>query len=95
MNSKDKIHSLLRQCCDEVLVYVQEREPLHADRWVPAAEVKTGLDLNFVLCQRAQSSMARRVGSLPPWPECWKTKGGSNTSGRGAGPTAGAYAREA
>ena len=48
MNSKDKIHGLLRECCDEVLLYVREREPLHPDRWVPAAEVKNGLDLNLV-----------------------------------------------
>lgn len=48
MNSKDKLHGLLRECCDEVLAYVREREPLHTDRWVPAAEVKKGLDLNFV-----------------------------------------------
>jgi hypothetical protein len=60
MNSKDKIHSLLRQCCDEVLVYVQEREPLHADRWVPAAEVKTGLDLNFVAVPKSSKQYGKK-----------------------------------
>jgi len=44
---KDKIHDLLRQCCDDLLAYVRDRELLHADRWVPAAEVKSDLALNL------------------------------------------------
>lgn len=48
MNSRDKLHALLRACCDEMLEYVREREALHPDRWVPAVDVKKGLDLNFV-----------------------------------------------
>lgn len=60
MNSKDKIHSLLRQCCDEILIYVQEREPLHADRWVPAAEVKTGLALNFVAVPKSSKQYGEK-----------------------------------
>lgn len=48
MDSKDKIRVMLLQCADEVLTYVREREPLHADRWVPAIDVKKGLELNFV-----------------------------------------------
>jgi hypothetical protein len=53
MNSKDKMHGLLRECCDEILVYVRERAPLHADRWVPIAEVKKGLDLNLVAAPKS------------------------------------------
>ena len=53
MNSKVKIHQLLRECCDVLLAYVKEREPLHSDRWVPAAELKDNLDLNFVAVPRA------------------------------------------
>lgn len=60
MNSKDKIHSLLRQCCDEILIYVQEREPLHADRWVPTAEVKTGLALNFVAVPKSSKQYGEK-----------------------------------
>jgi hypothetical protein len=48
MSSKEKIHHLLHQCCDELLLVVKDRESLHPDRWVPAAELKKSLELNFV-----------------------------------------------
>lgn len=48
MNPKEKIHALLRECCDVLLMYVKEREQLHEDRWVPATEIKDNLALNFV-----------------------------------------------
>lgn len=60
MKSRDKVHGLLRQCCDEVLLYVQEREPLHADRWVPAAEVKKGLDLNLVAVPKSSKQYGEK-----------------------------------
>jgi hypothetical protein len=47
MNSKDKIHALLQQCCDEVLTFMHERESLYADRLVPATDVNDGLGINF------------------------------------------------
>ena len=48
MSPRDKIHRLLRECCDELLAYVKEREPLHHNGWVPAAELKENLDLKFI-----------------------------------------------
>lgn len=60
LNTKDKLHELLRQCCDELLHYVREREPLHPDRWVPAAEVKTGLALNFVAVPKSSTQYGEK-----------------------------------
>ena len=48
VDHKDRIHALLRECAQEMLAFVREREPLHTDRWVPATEVKSTLHLNFV-----------------------------------------------
>lgn len=47
MNSKEKIHASLQECCDELLAYVKEREPLYEGGWVPAAEIKENLGLNL------------------------------------------------
>jgi hypothetical protein len=47
MSSKDKVQVLLRECCNEVLSYIRERESLHSDRWVPATDVNDGLAINF------------------------------------------------
>lgn len=47
MHSKDKIHALLKECCDEVFAFMQERESLYADRLVPATDVNDGLEINF------------------------------------------------
>lgn len=42
-----KIHSLLKECCQEVLAFVREREKLYADGLVPATDVNEGLKINF------------------------------------------------
>lgn len=47
MYPKDKIHALLRECCDEVLAFVKERESLYPDRLVPATDINDGLGINF------------------------------------------------
>jgi hypothetical protein len=47
MSSKDRIHALLKECCDEVLAFMQERESLYSDRLVPATDVNSGLGINF------------------------------------------------
>jgi hypothetical protein len=60
MNSKEKLHGLLRQCCDELLIYVREREPLHEERWVPVAEVKKGLELNFVAVPKSSKQYGEK-----------------------------------
>jgi hypothetical protein len=48
MNRKERIHSLIHQIADEVLGHIKEKEQLHTDRWVPAAEVKKQLELDFL-----------------------------------------------
>ena len=48
MNPKDKIRDLLRECALVILQFVKERESFHKDRWVPVAEVRQTLALNFV-----------------------------------------------
>jgi len=48
MNHKDKIHGLLDECAQTMLTFIRERESLHVDRWVPAVEIKSTLQLNFV-----------------------------------------------
>ena len=47
MHSKDKIHGLLQECCNEVLAYIRQRESLYADGLVPATDVNEGLGINF------------------------------------------------
>jgi hypothetical protein len=59
-NSKDKIHGLLHDCCNVVLEYVREREPLHPDRWVPIADVKKGLELNFVAVPKSSKQYGEK-----------------------------------
>lgn len=48
MNHKAAIHEHIRICCDILLAFIKEAEPLHPDRWVPTAEIKRALDINFV-----------------------------------------------
>ena len=48
MTRKDRIHEHINAIADEVLGYIKEKEPFFADRWVPASEIKTDLELKFV-----------------------------------------------
>ena len=48
MDRKTAIHNLLGVIAFELLEYIRERESSSQDRWVPAAEVKNALELNFV-----------------------------------------------
>lgn len=47
MTKRGRIHDLLKECCQEVLAYVREREPLYSDGLVPATDVNDGLEINF------------------------------------------------
>lgn len=60
MNSKHKIHALLRQCCDELLLHVRDRERFYCDRWVPAAEIKKTLELNFVAVPKSSTQYGQK-----------------------------------
>jgi hypothetical protein len=48
MNTKDRIHSLIREISREVLQFIREHESSSHDRWLPAAQIKNDLELNFV-----------------------------------------------
>lgn len=48
MDRKAAIHSLLKVIAFELFEFIRESEPSFNDRWVPAADIKTALDLNFV-----------------------------------------------
>lgn len=48
MEKKAKVHELVNQLALEVLDFIKGSENLYSDRWVPAADIKRKLDLNFV-----------------------------------------------
>lgn len=50
MNQKQKIHKLLDEAALELLAFIEECQPKYRmqECWVPAAEVKRELELNFV-----------------------------------------------
>jgi hypothetical protein len=60
MAHKDNVHRLLQECAGEVLQFIEEREPLHKDGWVPTVEVKDSLALNFVAVPRASKQYGEK-----------------------------------
>ncbi len=50
MNRKQTIHKLLGDAALELLAFIEERQPHFKSQeyWVPAADVKNELELNFV-----------------------------------------------
>jgi len=55
VDHKARLHQHIRGCCDELLAYIKEVEPLHDDRWVPTAGLRTALDINFVAVPKANT----------------------------------------
>jgi hypothetical protein len=53
MDHKTEMHKHIQACADVLLNYIQAVEPLHTEGWVPAAEIKTALDINFVAVPKA------------------------------------------
>jgi len=49
MDRKKAIHSLLEIMAFELLGYIKEAELDFDDRWVPAADIKRDLELNFIV----------------------------------------------
>ena len=47
MPSNSRIQLLLRDCCNEVFTYIEQRQSLYADGLVPATDVNEGLGINF------------------------------------------------
>jgi hypothetical protein len=52
MTRKDAMHALIRVLAFELFQHIKEQEEAHTDRWVPAADIKSALDLNFVAVPR-------------------------------------------
>ena len=48
MDRKTAIHSLLKVTAFELLEFIKDSESAFEDRWVPAADIKNELELNFV-----------------------------------------------
>ena len=48
MNRKTAIHRHLEAAANELLEFIKERDAMYIDGWVPAAEIKNALELNFV-----------------------------------------------
>ncbi len=48
MDRKTAIHSLLHVISFELLEFIKDSESSFKDRWVPAADIKNALELNFV-----------------------------------------------
>jgi hypothetical protein len=55
MTKKNTIHKLLNDAALELLAFIKECESKFKDQdhWVPAAEIKENLDLNFVAVPRS------------------------------------------
>lgn len=47
MNSKERIHALINEISTEVLQFIRNHESPSNDRWVPAAQIKSELELYF------------------------------------------------
>jgi len=52
MDRKTAIHSLLKVIAFELLEFIKDSEAAFEDRWVPAADIKNTLELNFVAVPR-------------------------------------------
>ena len=55
MDHKAAMHEHIQSCCDTLLEYIKTVEPLSPDRWVPTAEIKKSLDINFVAVPKANT----------------------------------------
>ena len=62
MNRKDTIRKLLNDAALELLAFIKDSESKFKDedRWVPAAEIKNNLDLNFVAVPRSGKQYGKR-----------------------------------
>lgn len=62
MTRKDKIHELLNDAALELLAFIKDSESKfnEQDHWVPAAEIKDNLDLNFVAVPRSGTQYGKK-----------------------------------
>jgi hypothetical protein len=59
-NAKERIHALIKEISDEVLRFIREHESSSNDRWVPAAQIKNDLELNFIAVPRANKQYGEK-----------------------------------
>lgn len=52
MGRKDNIHEYIDKIAMEVLGFIKEAGTKYEDGWVPAAQIKNALELNFVAVPR-------------------------------------------
>jgi len=60
MKSKERIHNLLKEMSIEVLNYIRSQESSATDRWVPAANIKNTLELNFVAVPKSNKQYGEK-----------------------------------
>jgi len=60
MDHKAAIHEHIKICCDVLLAYIKEAEPLDRDRWVPTAEIKRALGINFVAVPKSNTTRGEK-----------------------------------
>ena len=48
MDRKKIIHNLIETIAFEILEYIKSKEGSYEDGWVPAADIKNDLELNFI-----------------------------------------------
>ena len=60
MNTKDRIHGLIKEISSEVLQFIRENESSSNDRWVPAARIKNDLELNFVCVPKTNQKYGQK-----------------------------------
>ena len=60
MNTKDKIHALIKEISSEVLQFIRENESPSNNRWVPAAQIKNDLELNFAAVPKTNQQYGQK-----------------------------------
>ena len=60
MTRKDRVHELIHGIANEVQNQIKESEQQYPDRWVPAAEIKNQLELNFLAVPLANKQYGTR-----------------------------------
>ena len=60
MNTKDKIHGLIKEISSEVLQFIRENESPSNDGWVPAAQIKNDLGLNFAAVPKTNQQYGQK-----------------------------------
>ena len=48
MDTKTKVHDLIREMTDEIYDFIKKQENTYKDSWVPAVDIKKKLEINFV-----------------------------------------------